>query len=360
MIGLKPPGLSYINKIPAAACLNSFYFDNLISVYQQQVWWRDKKETGKGKAGEQQKLPPLLHFKINKNKIIILTALIMFFKNKKNQLAIQQKLKEVQVGNYKILADKKHPIEEYLKAHKYYSRNLARIAKLMERKYPQFSIVDVGANIGDTIALLRSAGVNQIVYAIEGDPVYFEIMKLNLPQFKDAEVFLALLGEENKTEQLYIDKSEGTGKVANSFNKVQVEKLDDIASKYQFKNIKLLKTDTDGFDLKIIRGSFEIIKVQQPVLFFEYDAVFLEEQNENGADIFVQLKRLGYNNALFYDNYGKLLLSLTIDNTATILQLYSYMKKREGAFEYFDVCVFHEKDNDMASQILEEEMKFFN
>jgi FkbM family methyltransferase len=284
----------------------------------------------------------------------------MFFKNKKLQLANKQKLKQVQVGAYKILADEKHPIEEYLNAHKFYSRNLARIAKLMERKYPRFSIVDVGANIGDTIALLRSAGVNQLVYSIEGDPLYFEIMKLNLPQFKNAEIFLALLGEENKTEQLYINKSEGTGKVATSSSHIQIEKLDDIAIKHQFEGIKLLKTDTDGFDLKIIRGSFEIIKAQQPVLFFEYDAVFLEEQNENGVDIFLQLKLLGYNKALFYDNYGKLLLSLTIDNTATILQLYSYMKKREGAFEYFDVCVFHEKDDELSIQVLNEEMKFFN
>jgi FkbM family methyltransferase len=284
----------------------------------------------------------------------------MFFKKKRSQLASKQKLKEVQVGAYKLLADEKHPIEQYVNTHKFYSRNLPRIAKLMERKYPQFSIVDVGANIGDTIALLRTAGVNQLVYAIEGDPLYFEIMKLNLPQFTNAEVFMALLGEENKTEQLYIDKSEGTGKVVASGNKVQIEKLDDIANKYQFKDIKLLKTDTDGFDLKIIRGSVEIMKTQQPVLFFEYDAVFLEEQYENGLDIFVQLKSLGYHQALFYDNYGKLLLSLTIDNTATIRQLYSYMRKREGAFEYFDVCVFHEKDDDLAGQVVDEEMKFFN
>jgi hypothetical protein len=81
--------------------------------------------------------------------------------------------KQVQVGNYSLTANAEHPIEHYLKQFKYYSRNLPRIAKHIESKYPTYGIVDVGANIGDTLALLRSGDVNQTLYAIEGEPSYF-------------------------------------------------------------------------------------------------------------------------------------------------------------------------------------------
>ena len=89
----------------------------------------------------------------------------MFFKKRK-------KYKTIQVGAYKLIANSEHPLETYLKTYKYYSRNFPRIAKLIERKYAVFSIIDVGANIGDTVALLRSENITQMIHAIEGNPIH--------------------------------------------------------------------------------------------------------------------------------------------------------------------------------------------
>ena len=268
--------------------------------------------------------------------------------------------KQVKVGNYSLLANGIHPVEDNLYHNKYYSRNLPRIAKYMKSKYPVFGIIDIGANIGDTVALIRSEGVDQHVYSVEGEPTYLGMLKQNLSLFKDVTLFETFLGD---TTDKLVGSTEVTDGTAR-FNKdaaaqIEVKKLDDLAKENNLQNIKLLKIDTDGYDFKILRGSFEFVKEQTPVIFFEYDAVYLELQGESGTDVFDSLYSLGYETALFYDNYGKLLLSVNTNNTATITQLYNYMRKKSGAFPYYDVCVFHKSDDALANEILEKETAYF-
>src|SRR3954463_14529433 len=103
--------------------------------------------------------------------------------------------KQVKVGNYSLLANGIHPVEDNLFHNKYYSRNLPRIAKYMGSKYPTYGIIDIGANIGDTVALIRSYGVDQQVYSVEGEPTYISMLKQNMTLFKDVTVFETFLGE---------------------------------------------------------------------------------------------------------------------------------------------------------------------
>ncbi len=277
---------------------------------------------------------------------------MLFKKNKKTKI--------IKVGDYQLLANSEHILEDYLGLYKYYSGNLPRIAKLMERKYSTYSIIDIGANIGDTIALLRSANVQQFIYALDGDPAYFGLLQTNLSLFQKVKAYLHLLGDESKSEFLTIETNDGTGKVIASNKTTSIIRLDDFIDSNKIEDAKLIKIDTDGFDLKIIKGGLNYFLKAKPVLFFEYDAVFIEEQKDDGIDVFRQLQSIGYEQVLFYDNYGKLLVSTSVENTKLIKHLYDYMRKREGAFEYYDVCVFHSEDEELANTILTEEIKFFN
>ncbi|MES2278324.1 MAG: FkbM family methyltransferase [Bacteroidota bacterium] len=280
-----------------------------------------------------------------------------YFKDRKKN---KKGIKQVQVGNYQLFADNQHPIQDYLTQFKYYSRNLARIAKYLETKYPQYAIVDVGANIGDTIALLRSADVNQLVYLIEGEPSYFSLLQRNLTQFTNTKTFETFLGENNSVQEGAIESSLGTAKVNPSAGKqISIKKLDAVAADNNFETVKLLKVDTDGFDFMILRGSYNLIRKDKPVLFFEYDAAYLQEQNEHGTKTLADLHQLGYNKAIYYDNYGKMLISTTLDNVQQVEQLYTYMSKKDGAFPYYDVCVFHTDDHALADEIIAKEMAFY-
>ncbi|GAB3938319.1 FkbM family methyltransferase [Mucilaginibacter myungsuensis] len=279
-----------------------------------------------------------------------------FRERKKNKKGIKQ----VKVGNYQLLADNQHPIEDYLTKFNYYSRNLARIAKYIENKYPKYGIVDVGANIGDTIALLRSAGVDQFVYLIEGEASYFALLQRNLEQFTNAKCIFTFLSEQDVIEAGFVESDRGTAKMnLDEGKQTEVKKLDTVAVAEKFDTIKLLKTDTDGFDFKILRGSYNMIRKDKPVLFFEYDAAYLEELDPQGNNTLTNLQQMGYNTAIFYDNYGKLLISTTLSNTLQLQQLYTYMNNKDGAFPYYDVCLFHADDDALANEVIAKEMALY-
>jgi len=279
-----------------------------------------------------------------------------FKERKKNKKGTVQ----VQVGNYKLFADAQHPIESYLAEYKYYSRNLPRIAQYLETKYPKYAIIDVGANIGDTIALLRSAGVNQLIYMVEGEPLYFDLLQKNLEQFTNAKAFQNFLGEDDLVQEGAIETDRGTAKVNPNINKqIAIKKLDGLVAENNFEQVKLLKIDTDGFDFKVLRGSFDFIKSHKPVIFFEYVAIYLKEQDEHGTDTLYSLQQLGYNKAIYYDNFGKMLISTTLDNRQQIEQLFIYMSDLSGAFQYYDVCLFHTDDDALAEDIIAKEMAFY-
>lgn len=278
------------------------------------------------------------------------------FKKKKDPNAPKQ----VRVEKYLLWANGEHVIERLLNTHKYYSRNLARLAKYIEHKYTTYSIIDVGANIGDTVALVRSAGVNQHIYSIEGEPTYFKMLQTNLEQFENVTAYEAFLGEKNETQTIATEVSLGTARLSQQSNRqIKVQKLSSLVETNHIKNIKLLKTDTDGFDFKILRGSFDLIQRDKPVLFFEYDATYLEEQGEDGTAMFKQLQDLGYHKLMYYDNFGKFLIGINAHDTALIQQLYNYMRKQEGAFPYYDVAVFHQDDDELADWIMAQETAFF-
>jgi FkbM family methyltransferase len=278
------------------------------------------------------------------------------FKKKKDPNAPKQ----VRVENYLLWANGAHVIEELLNSYKYYSRNLARLAKYIEHKYPSYAIIDVGANIGDTAALVRSAGVNQHIHSFEGEPTYFKMLQTNLEQFNNVSAYEAFLGETNETQTIATEVSMGTARLnQQGSGQIKVHKLSDIVEQHHISNVKLLKTDTDGFDFKILRGSFALIKRDKPVLFFEYDATYLEEQGDDGTSMFKQLQGLGYHKLMYYDNFGKFLISITTQDTALIQQLYDYMRKQEGAFPYYDVAAFHQDDDELADWVIKQETEFF-
>ena len=90
-------------------------------------------------------------------------------------------------------------------------------------------------------------------------------------------------------------------------------------------------------------------------MFFEYDREFLDKQNESGIDVIETLFSIGYKKILFYDNYGRFILSLTSENITSIRQLHDYIKGYKAPFEFYDICLFHESDDQLADSFISKE-----
>jgi hypothetical protein len=172
---------------------------------------------------------------------------------------------------------------------------------------------------------------------------------------------MIFFGENNNKVTFAPSRNEGTLKIDQtkiSAKETTLVSLDTFIKENQdYRRTKLVKIDTDGYDNKIIRGGKNFFITESPVIFFEYDSKLLFDNNERGVDIFDMLSECGYSSILFYDNYGRFLLSTTLENKQLIFDLHRYTTERKGAFPYYDIVLFHEKDNDLAGLFLAEERR---
>lgn len=274
------------------------------------------------------------------------------------------KLVKAKIGDFTLFISEGHQLPVYLKYHKEYSRNLPRLAKALKGKYGDLRVIDVGANIGDTVALLKTA-VEAPILCVEGDDAYFKILKTNTAQFKNVSLAKSFLSDRSGAmeanwhsdgETAQFKKAEKSGAKT-----IDASTLDHVVAEHgEFIKAKLIKVDTDGYDPKIIRGAKKLLGSSRPVLFFEHDPIFLRQANEDGLEFFEFLKANGYKDLIFYDNFGKIVVSTTTNDKLTIRQLHEYVNNPERTpFPYYDVAAFHEEDADVASRFIEEEMRHF-
>ncbi len=251
-----------------------------------------------------------------------------------------------------------HNLPTILKAYPQYSSNLGRIAKQVKQKYRELTFIDIGSNIGDSLAILRNKAEFPVL-CIEGDNQFFSILTMNLEGFPGVYSENVYLGELTENKLVSVNKSLGTlhfNEKNNSSVNVRIEKLTDTLQKFKlFEFSKMIKIDTDGYDCKIIRGAIEFITKAKPVILFEYDPYFLSKQKDNDLSIFKVLKDIGYKGALIYDNFGDYMISLDLGNTLLVQDIHSYFSGHGGS-RYCDICVFHSEDNDLWKAIRELEI----
>lgn len=252
----------------------------------------------------------------------------------------------------------------YFNDYPFYSRQLGRLAKFLSEKIPELIVIDVGANIGDTLAVIKSQCDCEVI-CVEGDASYFELLKMNSRLFQKITLHQSFLGEKSQRIQAQSTQFEGSASLTwtEEKNEIELISLDDLFE-HQLKakkvNAKLLKIDTDGYDLKVLQGAWQFIQTLKPVLFFEYDATILMENEENPITIFEKLAIEGYQSILFYDNFGKLLLATTLKEIQLLDFLHLYILGKKTKVEYWDVCIFHHTDQAFAKEFIEKEMQFFN
>lgn len=270
----------------------------------------------------------------------------LFYKN------IKSPVKTINVGEFSLIANRESRLDEFLERHKQYSRNFSKLVKQILKDDNHSLIIDIGANIGDTVALIRSERVPNPILCIEGNPVYLNLFDQNVKNFKDVELVRTFLSD--KTEELNVEvfTNEGTAKIEKNNDGILVKMttLNELIDDKHIENIKILKVDTDGYDILILTGANNVIEKNHPVIFFEYDN-HLNSSTISCFNYLLSLKEKGYENALFYDNLGNFLISLKLTQVELIKSLDRYITQ-DGAFQYFDIAVFHEDDIRLAESIV--------
>jgi FkbM family methyltransferase len=253
-----------------------------------------------------------------------------------------------------ILLPLAHDLALIRAGHPQYSSNIARLCAYVAEKYPDLHVIDIGANVGDTAAIIRELSQCPIL-CVEGDEYYYSILAENIRRAKMPSVQAVRAFVATYTGEIEGQLVSGGGTahfVENKADPIKTVKLSDLLKDFPgFQSSKMLKIDTDGFDCSILRSELEWLGERKPVIFFEYDPFFFQNQAYDGTRIFADLATVGYRSAIFYDNLGDYLCTLDLQRDESILtDLQRYYTGRRG-LSYPDVAVFHEEDSDLCASI---------
>lgn len=246
-----------------------------------------------------------------------------------------------------------HELPLIRRSHPGYSTNVARIAAALAAKYPDMGMVDVGANVGDTVAIVRALSTFPIL-CIDGDPRFFSFLRENTRD--DAHVATAncFVGESRGFVSGHIEATGGTGRIVahgDSPIRIETRTLSSLLEEHpEFGEVKLIKIDTDGFDTRIVKGEPALLRALKPVVFLEYDPYFFDQVDDDGFGIFATFREAGYTGALFFENTGEFLAQADLDDVRLLEDLHQFYSGRRGR-RYCDVCLFHCRDEDVMEQV---------
>jgi FkbM family methyltransferase len=278
-----------------------------------------------------------------------------------DQRVARQEIVELKIGHTVLRVPTQSALYDVYRRYPNYMSELGRVASIVWAKYPSALFVDIGANIGDTAAIVRAACKAPIL-CVEGDPLHKEILQENARRIGDIHLKFLYLSDKEESLSVLIEK-EGSNSTVIPSNEdlsrsVDFTTLDKLLDEFEGRQVKLLKIDTEGFDPKILRGSSGLLRKDRPVVVFEHNRENLMRVGEDNLSSFHQLKDAGYQQVLVWDAYGRLLLGTDLQDDGILQDLHGYVRFENGHLGkvlYLDVCAFHKLDSDLALACLEQE-----
>ena len=250
------------------------------------------------------------------------------------------------LGTYNLRLPLSHELPFYRRKFPDYATNLGKVSFHVRRKYPDLTMIDIGANIGDSVAIVHSYSDHPVL-CLEGEPGFFQLLTentCNLPGVEIEQIFIGAPGDRIAS----VDARRGNAQVllGQTPGRAHICTLSEALARHpRFAAAKLLKIDAEGFDCRIISAETELLKRNKPILFFEYYPTCSELVGQKAFPVFAMLSSLGYSVILIYQNLGRYFMSLTLDQLDAIEDLHHFISDLQG---YCDIVAFHREDLDVA------------
>ena len=189
-----------------------------------------------------------------------------------------------------------------------YDSLLKRVADHLRQRDGFVSLVDVGANIGDTVIACRLEP-GDTAFSIEPNPEYWPYLQLNLNLCKGRTLSAqSLVGCVDRIMRVSATTSQGTACYTSkeSGECVQVRTIPSLMSEANMEHCNFLKIDTDGHDFDCLRGAVPILQHSHPAVLFEADCFLNENYGKELVSIVSMLIEMRYNLFILYTNDGHL------------------------------------------------------
>jgi FkbM family methyltransferase len=249
-----------------------------------------------------------------------------------------------------------HTLELIHSTNPTFSHNIGQIGEIVKNKYPDLKIIDIGANIGDSaIIFSHFCGKDTPILCIEGYDEFFTYLEKNT---KPLNVTLSktYLDADDSERNLRLTFGQGDAGFIDGEDSYNFKSLKTVLNENSlFLDAKLVKTDTEGMDGRILKGAVDWITETKPVLFWEAFQTLDTMCHGPGTEIFTILCSIGYKNALAFDDMGRFLGGFSMDDEETVNKLwedYPGGPQYQWHRRFLDICAFHDDDIDLYENSL--------
>lgn len=236
-----------------------------------------------------------------------------------------------------------HALPQYLGRFPHYDRLLGRLSDFVHTTYGFLKCIDVGANIGDTIAAFYKHQ-NDVFLAIEPNPKFNQYLHKNFGDYGNVMILDYFCSSSSAAQHFEIHEHSGTASIHSNIDgfSMRAETLDNIIVENPvFADFNLLKIDTDGHDFDVIDGASKIIKQNSPIIYFECYESTNSSYVEQCFKTLASLRQAGYGSCIVYDNYGHLMGRYSLEKIQAFRNLLFY--QLTSFFAYFDILVMSDE-----------------
>jgi FkbM family methyltransferase len=210
-------------------------------------------------------------------------------------------------------------------------------------------VIDVGANIGETVHEVLKYFPKSRIYCFEPIPSTFKRLTEEIGVYSNVFPFNMAIGDQPSTLSMLAQPLAQTNTLifdleeAREYDSemvdVKIETLDQFCLTNNIKKISLLKVDTEGYEMKVLRGAEQLLS-SDCIDYILIECEFLKRPGEphgDFAEILNHLQSFQYNVVSFYtggvDNLGwiwgdVLFRKISNDRTRTDFAMSPFHKKR--------------------------------
>jgi FkbM family methyltransferase len=242
-----------------------------------------------------------------------------------------------------------HALPLVLHNHPQYNRPLAlAVAALVSSSNgAPLTVVDVGANIGETVTIIEQRNSGLCSYlCIEADAELAALCRYNHRDNPNVQTIQTFIGEDENALVLLEDDGRGnpSTKLVNAGAAPpgtagnRLVRLDTAAGPFADAHgfLSLVKVDVEGYDFSVLRSGSKLLTQYHPAVYFEWFPALLNDLNESVWGGFEYLASLGYEHFVFFSSIGDYYCNLSKPDRS-ILQNLARAAARNKSLLYFDV-----------------------
>lgn len=133
-------------------------------------------------------------------------------------------------------------------------------------------VFDVGANEGQTAEHYARAFPSAQIYSFEPVAATYQSLVERVSKWPRVRTFQLAFADRNRTARIQLASVSGWNSLRNELSDncsstphelVEIRTLDSFCAEQKISHIDLLKTDTEGFDLEVLKGAEVMLRAQQ-------------------------------------------------------------------------------------------------